>query len=73
MTLPKLIKEDEPTPLGWRRTVRDAVNNLIRRLADVGAQRPSDPVTGTMFYDTSLGKPIWWNGTVWKDAAGTTV
>ncbi|MEK3987461.1 hypothetical protein MHB77_29450 [Paenibacillus sp. FSL K6-3166] len=25
------------------------------------------------YFDTTLGKPIWWNGTVWKDAAGTTV
>jgi hypothetical protein len=28
---------------------------------------------GAQFYDTTLGKPIWSNGTVWKDAAGTTV
>jgi hypothetical protein len=28
---------------------------------------------GTMVFDTTLGKPIWWNGTVWKDATGTTV
>ncbi|MOA07260.1 hypothetical protein D3C78_1269480 [compost metagenome] len=25
------------------------------------------------YFDTTLGKPLWWNGTVWKDAAGTTV
>lgn len=25
------------------------------------------------FFDTTLEKPIWWNGTVWKDATGTTV
>jgi hypothetical protein len=28
---------------------------------------------GAMIYDTTLSKPIWSNGTVWKDAAGTTV
>jgi len=28
---------------------------------------------GRSVYDTSLQKPVWWNGTVWKDAAGTTV
>lgn len=28
---------------------------------------------GAMMYDTTLGIPIWSNGTVWKDAAGTTV
>lgn len=35
--------------------------------------RPTAPITGAQIYDTTLGKPIWWNGSVWKDAAGTTV
>jgi hypothetical protein len=26
-----------------------------------------------IYYDTTLGIPIWWNGTVWKNASGTTV
>lgn len=28
---------------------------------------------GAMIYDSTLSKPVWSNGTVWKDAAGTTV
>jgi len=28
---------------------------------------------GIMHYDVTLDKPIWWNGSVWKDAAGATV
>ena len=28
---------------------------------------------GAMYYDTTLGLPIWSNGTVWKNAAGVTV
>ena len=28
---------------------------------------------GQFFYDTTLGIPIYWNGTVWKNASGTTV
>lgn len=28
---------------------------------------------GLMYFDTTLGKPIWWNGTNWVDANGTTV
>ena len=27
--------------------------------------RPSAPSTGQCFFDTTLGKPIWWNGTEW--------
>lgn len=38
------------------------------------AGRPSAiGATGAMIYDTTLGKPVWSNGSVWKDAAGTTV
>jgi len=29
--------------------------------------------TGQYYYDTTLDRPIWWNGTVWKKADGTTV
>ena len=42
---------------------------------DTTANRPSaaSAGNGSQFYDTTLGKPIWSNGTVWKDAAGNTV
>lgn len=35
--------------------------------------RPASPVQFSMWYDTTLGKPIWWNGSAWKDATGATV
>lgn len=28
---------------------------------------------GSMVYDTTINKPIWWNGTAWTDALGTLV
>lgn len=28
---------------------------------------------GQTYFDTTLGIPIWWNGTAWKNASGTTV
>jgi hypothetical protein len=39
------------------------------------AARPSavDWGQGMSYFDTTLNKPIWSNGSVWKDAAGTTV
>jgi hypothetical protein len=40
------------------------------------ASRPVISATGSLgfaYFDTTLGKPVWWNGTVWKDATGTTV
>lgn len=36
------------------------------------ASRPTG-TTGGMVFDTDLGKPIWYNGTNWVDATGTTV
>jgi PKD repeat protein len=35
--------------------------------------RPASVPVGYGYWDTTLGKPVWWNGTVWKDATGTTV
>lgn len=38
------------------------------------AGRPSSGLyPGYQYYDTTLGKPIWYSGSVWKDSAGTTV
>ncbi|PIL20553.1 hypothetical protein P775_08465 [Puniceibacterium antarcticum] len=39
----------------------------------VTASRPASPVVGEHYYDQTLAKPIWWSGSVWKDAAGTNV
>jgi hypothetical protein len=42
------------------------------------ANRPTNTTAsplaiGQFYYDTTLDRPIWWNGTVWKNASGTTV
>ena len=37
------------------------------------ANRPTNAPLNFSFYDTTLGKFIWWNGSSWKDATGTTV
>ena len=34
------------------------------------ASRPTEPVLYQSYFDATLGKPIWWNGTGWVDAAG---
>ena len=35
--------------------------------------RPPSPVIGQRFFDTSLGKPIWYDGSQWVDALGALV
>ena len=37
------------------------------------ADRPTSPNTGQMYFDTTLGYPIWYNGTAWVKATGTIV
>lgn len=38
------------------------------------ANRPtSDLYVGRPFFDTTLGKPVWYDGTNWVDATGATV
>jgi hypothetical protein len=58
------------------------VDNFTQAVAipfsGVTANRPVDSVqaplaVGQFYYDTTLDRPIWWNGTVWKKADGTTV
>jgi len=40
----------------------------------ITADRPTQNLQiGQFYYDTTLGIPIWYNGTVWKNASGTTV
>ena len=40
-------------------------------------ERPIIPIDkhliGKLYFDTTLNKPIWWNGTTWVDSTGTNV
>lgn len=50
----------------------DSHNKLANQVSQVGtrSQRPSNPAIGTMYFDTTIGLPIWWNGQAWIDAKG---
>lgn len=37
------------------------------------AARPTTVPLGLMYFDTTLGIPIWWNGTNWVNASGAVV
>jgi len=37
------------------------------------ASRPANVQIGFDYFDIDLNKPIWWSGTTWVDATGTTV
>ena len=43
------------------------------RLGGPTSKRPTGQDNYTMFFDTTLNKPIWWDGTQWVDATGSVV
>lgn len=47
----------------------------VKPLAYTTAARPSAATAGDgmMIYDTTINKPLWSDGTVWRDSAGTAV
>ena len=54
--------------------VSNNINLLAVPSAGNTASRPINKVSvGQIYFDTTLGLPIWWNGTDWIDAAGTVV
>ena len=51
---------------------------LVRPFRTLGAsgttaQRPTIRPTGFAYFDTTLGRAIWWRGAAWVDGAGTVV
>ena len=44
------------------------------QIPDAGRVRPTMGLrSGQVFFDTVLGKPVWWNGSAWVDATGVSV
>ena len=39
----------------------------------ITSARPADVGTGFLYFDTTLGKPIWWDEVEWVDATGVAV
>ena len=39
----------------------------------ITTNRPTSPKNGCMYFDETLGHPIWYNGTTWVDSTGTGV
>jgi hypothetical protein len=35
--------------------------------------RPPMPAVTQMYFDTTLGEPVWWTGATWVDAVGAPV
>lgn len=71
----RVIFEDSSVARVAPKVTGTRTDECFRTGLNVTGSRPSAATAGagSQFYDTTLGIPIWSNGTVWKDAAGTTV
>ena len=55
----------------WAVATTRAINEL--RSSGTTANRPTARLfVGRFYFDTTLGKPIWYDGTNWVDATGAT-
>lgn len=55
-------------------TPTDALQVVNRKFVTANgatASRSTAPVIGQFFFDTSIGKPVWWNGSGWVLATGS--
>src|SRR5690606_2544832 len=43
---------------------------VLYRQAGPTSNRPDGVAVGTVYFDTTLGKPVWWTGSDWVDAMG---
>ena len=58
----------------FNRGIFDSLNPVQVAVGVTSANRPTQNLyVGLSCFDTTLGKPIWWNGTAWVDATGTPV
>jgi hypothetical protein len=78
LSYPTLIPTNNS--LDQLRLLMESITRMFQLIAiannnpDNGGARPTDQLTvGQVFFDTALGKPIWWKGGQWVDATGTTV
>ena len=46
-------------------------DRIVQLTNGATGSRPGSPVTGQLFYDTTLAKLIVWNGSAWKEAASS--
>lgn len=75
-TLPIYLKSQAFTDRKLTDTPTDAlqvVNRKFVTLNGTSANRPRSSILGQFYYDTTIGKPIWWSGSSFKDSAGNVV
>lgn len=47
------------------------VNRKYVNLNGNTASRPTASITGQRYFDTTVGRPVYWSGSTWVDGAGS--
>jgi len=66
------IRDKAGPVTGNPHAVTASQTGAVALLSGATASRPAAPATGTMYFDTTLGMPVWYDGSGWVDATGTT-
>lgn len=54
--------------------IKDTYKQLLPTMSNgITTSRPSNVNVGYMYFDTTINKPIWYNGIQWVDATGIGV
>ena len=75
------VREGDITPTSSKQNIgtgdnrwnNGIFNGVVRVGYNSTSNRPTNAESGSMWFDSTLGKPIWKNGSNWVDASGTTV
>lgn len=74
--VPQILKSNAFTDRKLTDLPTDALQVVNRKyvtLNGTSAQRPTGSILGQFYFDTTINRPIWWDGTKFINAAGTTV
>ena len=73
MAKPRSLPPQMPDLGAYQRRVAETVNELVRSTGSgTTANRPTaNLAAGDYYFDTTLGKPIWYSGSGWVLADGT--
>lgn len=69
------VSDDNGPTRGWLKWFRIATDTCnSARDSGTTAQRPTENLwVGRTYFDISLGKPVWYSGSDWVDATGSSV
>ncbi len=78
LVVTQVLKDQLQGPLFTARKLTDiptdslsVVNRRFVTLNGTTAGRPVSSILGQFYFDTSLGYPVWWDGSTWVDASGS--